>query len=103
MLSSHYAPSIPLYFGEVDDLMQDQDENEVAIINFCEKKNRYARATQWVLSPSMSTQEAAKNLFALLRVLDKQHYKKIIAEPAPNTGLGLAINDRLRRAAFRNW
>ena len=42
--------------------------------------------------------EAAANLFAMLRELDKQT-KRIAVMPIPETGLGEAINDRLRRAA----
>jgi L-threonylcarbamoyladenylate synthase len=43
--------------------------------------------------------EAAANLFGYLHELDKGGYKMIAVSPIPNEGLGLAINDRLRRAA----
>lgn len=43
--------------------------------------------------------EAAANLFAMLRLLDRPGIKGIAVMPIPETGLGLAINDRLRRAA----
>ncbi|MBK8080293.1 MAG: hypothetical protein IPK25_08435 [Saprospiraceae bacterium] len=43
--------------------------------------------------------EAAKNLFACMRELDKLPGENIYAELLPERGLGLAINDRLRRAA----
>ena len=42
--------------------------------------------------------EAASNLFAMLRALDESHVAIAVA-PIPNTGLGEAINDRLRRGA----
>lgn len=42
--------------------------------------------------------EAAANLFAMLRELDK-HAQPIAVSPVPEIGLGEAINDRLRRAA----
>jgi L-threonylcarbamoyladenylate synthase len=42
--------------------------------------------------------EAASNLFAMLRALDESH-RAIAVAPIPNTGLGEAINDRLRRGA----
>ncbi len=44
--------------------------------------------------------EAAANLFHLLRRLDKGGYAAIAVSPIPMAGLGLAINDRLRRAAL---
>ncbi|MEO1420009.1 MAG: Sua5 family C-terminal domain-containing protein, partial [Pseudomonadota bacterium] len=45
--------------------------------------------------------EAASNLFALLRQLDKTH-DRIAVAPIPSTGIGIAINDRLARAAKRD-
>lgn len=50
------------------------------------------------LSPSGDLQEAAANLFAYLHELDAKS-DRIAAMPVPETGLGEAINDRLRRAA----
>ena len=50
------------------------------------------------LSPSGDLVEAAANLFAVLHALDAVHDRIAIA-PIPATGLGEAINDRLRRAA----
>ena len=42
----------------------------------------------------------ASRLFSLLRDLDKKETRKIYIEKAPNIGLGEAINDRLKRAAY---
>ena len=50
------------------------------------------------LSPKGDLREAAANLFAMLRELDKVA-TKIAVSPIPDTGIGEAINDRLRRAA----
>ena len=57
-----------------------------------------ARATL-NLSPTGDLAEAAANLFAHLRALDAQRPSRIAVMPIPEAGLGLAINDRLRRAA----
>lgn len=51
------------------------------------------------LSPSGDLVEAAARLFAYMRALDKPGVKAIAVMPIPSEGLGLAINDRLRRAA----
>jgi L-threonylcarbamoyladenylate synthase len=51
------------------------------------------------LSPSGDLIEAAANLFAALRRLDATGAETIAVMPVPATGLGEAINDRLRRAA----
>ena len=55
----------------------------------------------WVedLSPAGDLREAAARLYAALRRLDALGADLILADRVPNTGLGLAINDRLRRAA----
>ncbi len=51
------------------------------------------------LSPSGDLREAAANLFAYLRELDGSGCARIAVAPIPRTGLGLAIADRLARAA----
>lgn len=51
------------------------------------------------LSPSGDLTEAAANLFRAMHELDRMNAKAIAVAPIPDTGLGRAINDRLRRAA----
>jgi L-threonylcarbamoyladenylate synthase len=51
------------------------------------------------LSRSGDLTEAAANLFAALRALDRPEITAIAVMPIPEHGLGAAINDRLRRAA----
>jgi len=51
------------------------------------------------LSESGDLHEAAANLFRMLRELDRPEHKAIAVMNIPETGLGIAINDRLRRAA----
>ena len=51
------------------------------------------------LSPAGDTVEAAARLYQLLRELDEGGARVIAVMPVPEAGLGLAINDRLQRAA----
>ena len=54
------------------------------------------------LSPKGDTREAAANLFSFMRYADSQTgYSGIAMSPIPNTGLGLAINDRIKRASYK--
>ena len=53
----------------------------------------------WNLSATGEVREAAANLFAYLRAADRAKPSAIAVAPIPETGLGEAINDRLRRAA----
>ena len=51
------------------------------------------------LSPTADLREATANLFSMLHELDARAGSKIAVAPIPNHGLGIAINDRLTRAA----
>lgn len=55
--------------------------------------------TRWSLSPTGDLAQAAASLFRLLREADRTRPVGIAVSPIPMTGLGEAINDRLRRAA----
>lgn len=54
---------------------------------------------RWSLSPDGDVRQAAANLFRLLREADREKPAGIAVSPVPETGLGEAVNDRLRRAA----
>jgi L-threonylcarbamoyladenylate synthase len=53
------------------------------------------------LTETGDLREAARNLFSAMRELDASDTEAIVAEWVPDTGLGKAINDRLRRAAAK--
>lgn len=97
-LKSHYAPSKKVVIGKMDDLLQRYPAHCSAILTF---QDDYNSPYQFILSPSGTLEEAAKNLFSALRKLEKMSVDVILAELVPETGLGRAINDRLRRAAAR--
>ena len=92
MLSRHYAPDRTL---RLDATEVDPDE---ALLAFGPAPLTGAAMTL-NLSPTGDLAEAAANLFRMLRALDRPPHRAIAAMPVPRTGLGLAINDRLRRAA----
>ncbi len=52
------------------------------------------------LSKKKCLKESAKNLYKMLRYLDKKKCSRIAVQRIPKLGLGIAINDRLKRAAF---
>ena len=90
-LASHYAPRAALRL-EVRDVRADE-----ALLAFGPDVPQGARIVR-NLSAKGDLTEAAANLFAMLRTLDAQA-SRIAVMPIPHTGLGEAINDRLRRAA----
>ena len=86
-LASHYAPSKPVR------LNASTAEPGEYLIGFGEV------AGHANLSPSGDLLEAAARLFDLLHEADTAEEPKIAVAAVPETGLGVAINDRLRRAA----
>lgn len=95
MLSSHYAPDMPVRLN-VSNVHADE-----ALLSFGPDKVAGSdRALLTInLSPSGSLAEAAQALFSAMRTLNKSGATTLAVVPIPQTGLGLAINDRLRRAA----
>lgn len=91
-LASHYAPARPVRLNATS------VAGDEALLAFGPRPPAGARQTL-NLSPSGDLTEAAANLFAHLRALDRPDNAGIAVMPIPQTGLGLAINDRLRRAA----
>jgi len=92
MLSRHYAPASPLR------LSASAAVSGEAFLGFGPECSN----TSLSLSPTGDLGEAAANLFAMLRQLDDMQPTGIAVAPIPETGLGRAINDRLRRAAHEN-
>ena len=101
MLKSHYAPSKKMIIGEIAGLISKYGAEKIAILSFKNSFNEIRRDHQIQLSPKGSLREAAQNLFGSLRKLDAMDIRYIFAELVPEQGLGIAINDRLRRAASK--
>ena len=88
-LARHYAPSIPVRMNATEAAADE------ALLGFGPDTPDCTQS----LSPSGDLTEAAANLFAALRALDTPGHRAIAVKPIPETRLGRAINDRLRRAA----
>jgi L-threonylcarbamoyladenylate synthase len=101
MLSSHYSPTKPIYLGNLDTLVEEFKNQNYAIISFCSFNTGLDSDRQFVLSITQDYREAARNLFQMLRTIDKSNFDIILAELLPDEDLGRAINDRLKRAAFQ--
>ncbi len=95
-LLRHYAPSIPIRLNAA------RVEEGEAVLAFGPDpflKRRVADNAYRNLSERGDLYEAAANLFSHLHALDDAQFKAIAVSGIPETGLGIAINDRLRRAA----
>jgi L-threonylcarbamoyladenylate synthase len=89
MVLRHYAPRAPLR------LHGSSSEAGEVMIGFGPGFDE----ADFNLSPSGDVVEAAAQLFAMLRAADALNPTSIVIAAIPETGLGEAIADRLRRAA----
>ena len=94
MLHSHYAPRLPVRLNATE-----VNSTEALIAFGGDVPSGAAKTIS--LSRKGDLKEAAANLFAMLRALDKPEFSAIAVMPIPEEGLGVAINDRLKRAATR--
>lgn len=102
MLAQHYSPHTAFVFTEHTEQMLEQYNTErTGLLRFSNYLKNVPEKNQFVLSPEQNLEEAARNLYAALHFLDEQKFDVIIAEKFPETGIGSAINDRLRRAAAK--
>ncbi|HEX2432130.1 MAG TPA: L-threonylcarbamoyladenylate synthase [Aestuariivirgaceae bacterium] len=91
-LASHYAPRASLRLNAT------AARPDEVFVTFGASVGAHQGDTV-ALSESGDLIEAAANLFRILHQLDRRNVARIAIMPIPETGLGLAINDRLRRAA----
>ena len=92
LLKRHYSPGIPIK------LNVKRSDDKAAFIVF--GKRYKMKKNMFNLSSKNNLNEAAKNLYKILRKIKKLKYKKINVVKIPNKRIGIAINDRLRKAAY---
>ncbi|PZG22928.1 threonylcarbamoyl-AMP synthase [Micromonospora craterilacus] len=104
-LAAHYAPRTPLRLLAADSAARPvraepapSDGMRHGYLAFRDRPADGWAAVE-VLSATGDLTEAAARLFDALHRLDAAGVTEIVAEPVPETGVGRAVNDRLRRAA----
>lgn len=107
-LASHYAPLTPLILLENPADFVPEEGKKYGLLSYRgEDDSPYVTLHDWEIVESLSPgsgklAEAAIRLFFVMRMLDEAGLDAIIAEPVSETGLGVAIMDRLRRASSRD-
>jgi L-threonylcarbamoyladenylate synthase len=97
---SHYAPRTPLRLWPRGGHFRFLEKSaRIGSLAFDEPSTAGEFVCEEILSPTGDLREAAATLFAKLRRLDEAGLDLILAEPVPEQGLGIAIMDRLRKAA----
>jgi L-threonylcarbamoyladenylate synthase len=99
MLKSHYSPAKTMIIAE-DNYLEGIDKGKAGFLSFSgtreEGYKKVIRATE-----SKDLKEYAINMFAAMHTLEESEVDIIVAEPVPEKGIGIAIMDRLRKAAYR--
>ena len=91
MLKKHYSPGLPVLINK-----KKIDKKSAFIYlgnNFKNKRNFFS------LSKNSNLNEAASNLYTTFREIKKKGFKKIQIARIPSKCSGIAINDRIKRAA----
>ena len=91
MLKKHYSPGIPVLIN------QTKYDNKSAYV-YLGKKYR-SNKNFFSLSINSDLNEAASKLYKTFREIKRQGFKKIQIAKIPSKGPGIAINDRIKRAA----
>ncbi len=94
---THYRPQVPLYYGEIPANFT-LPEHTVRIA-FGEQSGPIPATVN--LSTTGDMVEATSKLYAFMHDLDKSEYDLILVDPIPNKGIGIALNDRLKRASIK--
>jgi L-threonylcarbamoyladenylate synthase len=106
MKYKHYAPDAEVILvegaaGDVADKINElvATEDHVGIMASQEYQASYQQGLVKVMGSRSDLDEIGANIFKLLRDFDKLKVEKIFIEGLPETGLGLAIMNRLRKSA----
>jgi L-threonylcarbamoyladenylate synthase len=97
-VARHYATRTPLVLVECGSEAREAAPGAALLVpvGLATTHDGWGRVVE--LAPSGDANLAAARLFAAMRTLDDEGWERIVAVTAPETGLGRAINDRLRRA-----
>jgi L-threonylcarbamoyladenylate synthase len=98
-LQSHYAPSTPMRLVKNAHEFSPFRNKRYGLLAWSCSLPAHPFAAVEVLSTTQNLREAAMRLFAAMRRLDGAGLDLIVAEEVPETGLGIAIMDRLRKAS----
>ena len=97
MLTQHYSPNTPITLFGHDEQPNNVQKSEAVLYN-TKPAGKLAENTFW-LSESGDLTEIAHNLFMLIQKLDARDYTQLRVERAEHVDIGIAVNDRLSRAA----
>lgn len=109
----HYAPNTKCMMvyskdeekliNKINDIINQEEKNNksVLVLGMSNHLNKYIAKSKWDMGETL--EEVAKNIFTLLRKVDKEQVDLVIIEGVGEKGLGLAITNRVIRACAYNY
>jgi len=98
LLESHYAPTTPLYL--VDDVSLYREMEDVGVLLFDDTDLAFKGPVEYI-SEHKNGQTAAMRLYWAIRKLDTMHLRFMVCSLLPEKGIGVAVNNRLRKASTK--
>jgi L-threonylcarbamoyladenylate synthase len=99
MLSRHYAPEKDTFVTfDIIKFLSEATSKKIGLLSFNEEIEHPSIIHQEILSKRGNLEEAATNFYAALHRLDKSNIDIIVASYFPHEGIGIALNDKLKRA-----
>lgn len=100
MLLKHYSPKTKSFLTDnITETLTSLEGKRVGLLLFKDRVLDRPDMEQEILSPTGDMGEAARNLYAAMHRLDQKELDIIVFEQFPQHGLGVTINDKLKRAA----
>lgn len=100
MFRKHYSPHTPLIVtDDLGEAIAANKERKIGIITYDYYHTDYPTDHQILLGKSVHMAEVAQNLYSALHKMDASCFDLIIVKKLPETDLGIAINEKLYRAA----
>ena len=102
MLKNHYSPKKDLIIGEIKTLMKKYKNNKIGILSYNKYYEGVNFKNQIILSKNLNLEEASRNLYKSLHLLDSMNIDLILTSLLPNHDIGKSINDRIIKASKKN-
>jgi len=102
MLKNHYSPKKDLIVGDIQSLIKKFFNKKIGILSFNKYYNDVDLKNQIILSKNLNLEQASRNLYKSLHLLDNMNIDVILTSLLPNYGIGKSINDRIIKASKKN-
>ena len=102
MLENHYSPSKKMIIGKIEDMIKKYENKKIGILSYNKYFDNLDKKNQIILSKKKDLNEASKNFYNSLHILDNMNIDLILTSLIPNKGIGRSINDRIIKASEKN-